>query len=241
MKTNQVIRGGDGNAGFAVRDPNGQLVKAYEWLPSSDYSAPTAIEGHYAVCLDNQFSRFASKLVNIYMTVIKYDEWQRYAQELEGLQLNIQNFTVRIQLVVVFIFFFYRSLKLIVSLDLYTFQSSIGMVERNINGMLQFQAHSRSSEARDYALLVDNNKYVQHWSLAQIAVIMVTCSVQVCILKSHICVHSLKKYTNIICLFAFINCALFHSTGVFREEVIRYKYRWLSTCLIINRNKKYSD
>lgn len=54
------------------------------------------------------------------------------------------------------------------------------MVERNINGMLQFQAHSRSSEARDYALLIDNNKYVQHWSLAQIAVIMVTCSIQVC-------------------------------------------------------------
>lgn len=92
----QVIRGGDGNAGFAVRHPNGQLVKAYEWLPSSDYSEPTSTGGYYAVCLDNQFSRFASKLVNIYMTVIKYDEWQKYAEELEGLQLNIQNFTVSI-------------------------------------------------------------------------------------------------------------------------------------------------
>lgn len=93
----QVIRGGDGSAGFAVRHPNGQLVKAYEWLPSSDYSEPTSTGGYYAVCLDNQFSRFASKLVNIYMTVIKYDEWQKYAQELEGLQLNIQNFTVSIR------------------------------------------------------------------------------------------------------------------------------------------------
>lgn len=99
-----MIRGGDGNAGFAVRHPNGQLVKAYEWLPSSDYSEPAAAEGYYAVCLDNQFSRFASKLVNIYMTVIKYDEWQKYAQEIEGLQLNIQNFTVRISHIVYYLY-----------------------------------------------------------------------------------------------------------------------------------------
>lgn len=90
----QVIRGGDGKAGLAIRHPNGQLVKAYEWLPSSDYSEPSSTGGYYAICLDNQFSRFASKLVNIYITVIKYDQWTKYAQEIEGLQLNMQNFTV---------------------------------------------------------------------------------------------------------------------------------------------------
>lgn len=89
-----MIRGGDGNAGLAIRHPNGQLVKAYEWLPSSDYSEPSSTGGYYAICLDNQFSRFASKLVNIYITVIKYDQWTKYAQEIEGLQLNMQNFTV---------------------------------------------------------------------------------------------------------------------------------------------------
>lgn len=91
---NQVIRGGDGKAGLAIRHPNGQLVKAYEWLPTSDYSEPSSTGGYYAICLDNQFSRFASKLVNIYITVIKYDQWTKYAQEIEGLQLNMQNFTV---------------------------------------------------------------------------------------------------------------------------------------------------
>lgn len=45
--------------------------------------------------------------------------------------------------------------------------------------MLQFQAHSRNSEARDFALLVDNNSYVQNWSLVQIIVILITCSIQV--------------------------------------------------------------
>lgn len=89
-----MIRGGDGNAGFAVRHPNGQIVKPYQWLPSSDYSEQTSTGGYYAVCLDNQFSRFASKLVNIYITVIKYDEWDKYAKEIEALNLDIQNFTV---------------------------------------------------------------------------------------------------------------------------------------------------
>lgn len=56
-------------------------------------------------------------------------------------------------------------------------------MERNINGMLQYQSHSRSSEARDFALLIDNNSYVQNWSIAQISVILLTCSIQVGILR----------------------------------------------------------
>lgn len=59
------------------------------------------------------------------------------------------------------------------------FQSQIGSVERNINGMLQYQSFSRSSEARDHALLIDNNRYVQNWSIIQIVVILLTCSIQV--------------------------------------------------------------
>lgn len=94
----KVIRGGDGNAGFAVRHPNGQIVKPYQWLPSSDYSEQTSTGGYYAVCLDNQFSRFASKLVNIYITVIKYDEWDKYAKEIEALNVDIQNFTVSLNI-----------------------------------------------------------------------------------------------------------------------------------------------
>lgn len=67
-------------------------------------------------------------------------------------------------------------------------QAVIGQVERNINVMLQFQSQSRSIEARDYALLVDNNAYVQNWSLTQIVVILLTCSIQVirnCVFTIH--------------------------------------------------------
>lgn len=102
------------------------------------------------MCVDNQFSRFAGKLINIYLTVIKYDEWDKFTKEIEALQLNMENFT-----------------------------TTIKQVEKNINDMQQFQVHSRNREGRDAALLEDNNSYVQKWSLAQILVITLTTTVQV--------------------------------------------------------------
>lgn len=145
-----VVRGGDGMAGFAVRNPENQIVKPYQWQATADYTEQTSPGGYYSVCIDNQFSRFAGKLVNIYITVVKYDAWDKYAKEIEELQLNLQNFTV-----------------------------TIGTVERNINDMLSYQSYSRNREARDFALLNDNNGYIQTFSICQIAVIIVACSIQV--------------------------------------------------------------
>uniref|UniRef100_A0A2M3ZE76 Putative membrane trafficking protein emp24/gp25l/p24 family n=2 Tax=albitarsis series TaxID=58233 RepID=A0A2M3ZE76_9DIPT len=145
-----VIRGGDGMAGFAVRNPRGEIVHPYQWQTTSDYTDAAAMGGFYAVCIDNQFSRFASKLVNLYITVIRYEEWEKFTKEIEDLNVNLNNFT-----------------------------STISTVERNLNAMFQYQAHSRNNEARDYALIVDNNAYVWKWSVLQILVIIFTCSVQV--------------------------------------------------------------
>lgn len=52
-------------------------------------------------------------------------------------------------------------------------------MERNINDMLSYQSYSRNREARDFALLNDNNGYIQTFSICQIAVIIVACSIQV--------------------------------------------------------------
>ncbi|XP_058055041.1 transmembrane emp24 domain-containing protein 5 isoform X1 [Anopheles bellator] len=145
-----VIRGGDGMAGFAVRNPRGEIVHPYQWQASSDYTDGAAMGGFYAVCIDNQFSRFASKLVNLYITVIRYEEWEKFTKEIEDLNVNMNNFT-----------------------------NTISTVERNMNAMFQYQTHSRNNEARDYALIVDNNAYVWKWSVLQILVIVFTTSVQV--------------------------------------------------------------
>lgn len=150
----QVLRGGDGKAGFAVRNPAGVIVHPYEWRANADYQDQSSTGGYYSVCIDNQFSRFAAKLVNLYLTVIRYDEWDKFTKELEDLNLSVENFT-----------------------------TSIINVEKNINEMIQSQIYSKSREERDFHLLVDNNSYVQNWSIVQIIVIAATTSFQVYFLR----------------------------------------------------------
>lgn len=93
-------------AGFAVRHPSGHIVHPYEWRPSATYTDQTSTGGYYSVCIDNQFSRFAAKLVNLYLTVIRYDEWDKMSKELEEMDLNISNFTVSIFALLFSLFYF---------------------------------------------------------------------------------------------------------------------------------------
>lgn len=146
----QVLRGGDGMAGFAVRNPEGQIVHPYEWKKSSEYQDTPPHGGYYSVCIDNQFSKMAAKLVNMYLTVVRYDQWDKYHKEIEELNVSVGNFT-----------------------------ESVRSVEKNINFILQAQYSARSGEARDLNLLEANNVYVMRWSLAQILVIAGTTAVQV--------------------------------------------------------------
>jgi len=146
----QVLRGGDGQAGFAVKNPSGVQVHPYAWKAQSDYQETSATGGYYAVCIDNQFSRFAAKLVNIYITTFRYDEWEKYTKELEALDISVTNFT-----------------------------SIISGVDSRIGTMLQHLHHSRSREARDYALIEDNGSYVKFWSIIQCIIIIATTSLQV--------------------------------------------------------------
>lgn len=60
----------------------------------SFYSNENSTGGHYDVCIDNQFSTFHKKLVTIYISVVKYDDWHKYVKELDELHVNVQNFTV---------------------------------------------------------------------------------------------------------------------------------------------------
>ncbi|XP_014208672.1 transmembrane emp24 domain-containing protein 6 [Copidosoma floridanum] len=146
----QVLKGGDGKAGFAVRNPAGELVHPYQWQTSSDYQDQSQNGGYYGICVDNQFSRFSGKRVNLYITVIKYDQWEQYAKEINDMELSVVNVT-----------------------------NILGSVEKNIHEVLQIQHFGRSKEDRDYNLLLDNNSYVQRWSLLQIVVILATTVLQV--------------------------------------------------------------
>ena len=90
-----------------------------------------------------QFSKFAAKLVNLYLTTFRYDEWERFAQELQEMDVAVQNFT-----------------------------ETLSGVDRRIQIMRQFQQLSRGLESRDYNLLEANLSYVSTWSLVQCTVVV---------------------------------------------------------------------
>lgn len=80
-------------AGLIVRHPSGEIVHPYKFESNSEYSDKTSTGGHYGVCIDNQ-SSYASKLVSIFISVVKYEDWEKSFKEIEDLHLNVQNFTV---------------------------------------------------------------------------------------------------------------------------------------------------
>eukprot|EP00092_Neocalanus_flemingeri_P013523 GFUD01014584.1.p2 GENE.GFUD01014584.1~~GFUD01014584.1.p2 ORF type:complete len:509 (+),score=171.21 GFUD01014584.1:474-2000(+) len=152
----QVLKGGDGAIGMAVRNPAMTVVHPYAWKASSEYEESDIVSGgYYSVCLDNQFSRFSAKLVNLYITTFRYDEWEKFSQELQDMDVTVENFT-----------------------------STLRSVDQRIQVMRQFQSMSRGGEARDFNLIQDNLSYVQTWSMAQIVVVILCTVIQVNFVKS---------------------------------------------------------
>merc|ERR1711971_1406706 len=152
----QVLKGGDGSIGMAVRNPSMKVVHPYAWKATSEYEESDIPQGgYYSVCLDNQFSRFSAKLVNLYLTTFRYDEWEKFSQELQDMDVTVENFT-----------------------------STLRSVDQRVQIIRQFQSMTRSGEARDFNLIQDNSAYVQNWSIAQALVVMLCTAVQVYFVKS---------------------------------------------------------
>ena len=84
----QVLKGGDNKIGVAVKKPNSQIALPYKWQSNAEYEEPSAEAGYWSVCLDNQFSKFSAKLVNLYLTTFRYDEWEKFAEDLQVSQTN---------------------------------------------------------------------------------------------------------------------------------------------------------
>ncbi len=66
---------------------------------------------------------------------------------------------------------------------LFRLQRTLQGVDKRIQEIRQAQQLSRGKETRDYNLLLDNNSYVQYWSLAQICVVITCFFVQVHFVK----------------------------------------------------------
>ena len=167
----QVLKGGDSKIGVAVRDPGGKVVLPYKWQASAEYEEASAQAGYWSVCLDNQFSKFSAKLVNLYLTTFRYDEWEKFAEDLQ----------VRFGFALGKLY----SSRLFQDLDMSVgnFTQVLQGVDRRIQVMRQFQQLSRGLESRDYNILVSNFSYVSNWSLIQVLVVIMSGIVQVYFVK----------------------------------------------------------
>ncbi len=123
-------------------------------------------------CLNLQFSKFAAKLVNLYITTFRYDEWEKFAQELQVIWRDeifwtlifsvfnsIHKLFLKITIKLV------KSYPILQDMDLTVgnFTETLSSVDRRIQVMRQFQQLSRGLEARDFNLLMSNINYVNTW------------------------------------------------------------------------------
>ena len=83
------------------------------------------------MCIDNTVSRFASKLVSLYVASFKRDEWEKYIQELTDAEVTVGNFT-----------------------------NSLRNVDNNIGEMIKSLDHSRRVNSYDWYLVDGNNRSV---------------------------------------------------------------------------------
>jgi len=153
----QVMRGGDGKAGFMIRGPDPQAapVLPYQWSDSADYDVSSVpAEGYFQFCIDNSHSRFQSKLVSLYVASFKRDEWETFVGELSGYDVAVTNVT-----------------------------QSLSRIDQNIGQMLKSLDHSRRHNTHDLYLLEANNYYVTSWSMVNCAVIMASSVIQVYFVK----------------------------------------------------------
>ncbi|XP_021356642.1 transmembrane emp24 domain-containing protein 6-like isoform X1 [Mizuhopecten yessoensis] len=100
------------------------------------------VGGVYTICLDNTFSRMASKLVYVYLITFVPEEWTKYVQEIEDMNMAVTNFTY-----------------------------SISVVQKSLEQATLHQASSRMNVVKDWYLIMSNNSYIVKWSIAQMCVV----------------------------------------------------------------------
>lgn len=98
FKVSKVLNEKNSNFNFHANQKL-TLFREFYRQANSDYTDDASTGGYYSICIDNQFSRFAGKLVNLYITVVKYDDWEKFTKEIEDLNVNMNNFTQVVQTV----------------------------------------------------------------------------------------------------------------------------------------------
>ncbi|XP_060552557.1 transmembrane emp24 domain-containing protein 6-like isoform X4 [Ruditapes philippinarum] len=147
----EVIYGGDTRINAYLRNPvNPGYIDSVEYQGVGTLMHHAQFTGPYAICLDNTMSRMASKLVYVFLVTYVEEEWSKYRQEIEEVELTVSNFTVSIQ-----------------------------NVHESVKDALVHQAQSRMHVIKDWYLITGNNSYIQTWSICQCVVVIMCSGIQV--------------------------------------------------------------
>ncbi|XP_069114716.1 transmembrane emp24 domain-containing protein 6-like isoform X1 [Argopecten irradians] len=140
----EVLRSGSERLiDIVVKDPTSYIVEAHYAKSEVTIQHLVKIAGVYTICLDNQFSRMASKLVYVYLITFVPAEWTKYVQEIEDMNMAVSNFT-----------------------------HSISIVQKSLEEAKLHQASSRMNVVKDWYLILGNNSFIVKWSIAQICVVI---------------------------------------------------------------------
>ncbi|XP_021356650.1 transmembrane emp24 domain-containing protein 6-like isoform X2 [Mizuhopecten yessoensis] len=139
----EVLRGGSERLiDIIVRDPTNYVVESHYSKSEVTIQHKVPMAGVYTICLDNTFSRMASKLVYVYLITFVPEEWTKYVQEIEDMNMAVTNFTY-----------------------------SISVVQKSLEQATLHQASSRMNVVKDWYLIMSNNSYIVKWSIAQMCVV----------------------------------------------------------------------
>ncbi|XP_014781875.1 uncharacterized protein LOC106877479 [Octopus bimaculoides] len=148
--TYEILRGGDKNIDFFFRRPQGDIAYSQLWQSRGTYSQEDSKEGVHAICFDNSYSHFSSKLVNFYFSAYIHGEILAYFENIEQVGVAVANISVYLE-----------------------------NVHGHIRQSLADIITSRSHSLVDFYNVSENNSRVQYWSILQCIVIISTSCLQI--------------------------------------------------------------
>ncbi|KAK3795399.1 hypothetical protein RRG08_000710 [Elysia crispata] len=138
----EVLKGGDKVVDFYIRDSTGAILNQTTG-PDGFFSFHNVSGGVLAMCIDNVFDHYGFKVVYVYMVSIVMQEWIKYHEELEKVNVLASNFS-----------------------------ESLSSVENSIIQMRTSQTKARFFVVRDWYLASGNLYYVGMWSMLQCGLII---------------------------------------------------------------------
>jgi hypothetical protein len=146
----QVLRGLDRNIEFMIQGPGNTVLEHVHWASDTSIQKTVPFDGLYRFCLNNELSKFSSKLVYFYMVAYIEEKWHQHSK-------NILDFFGEAEGI----------------------QESLGTVDERVKKMHLEQANSRRNVISDWYLIQENNSYIQIMSIVLCVVIVVASAFQV--------------------------------------------------------------